>query len=139
MDKQMKPCPFCGAPGKLLEALLIPPNRVGPLYSPACTSCSLEFINTYSRDEAVRIWNTRPNEEKAEKQIKAAWDNAKDRRSQVYEQRERAEAAEARVDFLENAMEEFARSIKRAALDSENGHEIVDLCKETVLGTFKLK
>lgn len=55
--EELKPCPFCGAPGEIMR------NEYG--FWPSCSSCELcQFTGYGTRKEALRLWNTRPEEEK---------------------------------------------------------------------------
>lgn len=63
MSNELKPCPFCG--GKDLKKEVID-GIEGMIYRVSCPHCANTMPMTVdtSMEEAIRIWNTRPVEDK---------------------------------------------------------------------------
>ena len=59
MDKELKPCPFCGGKAKLVEDVLADGLYVVDCLTPMCYS----HESGNSIDEAMKNWNTRPIED----------------------------------------------------------------------------
>ncbi len=60
-DEQMKPCPFCGKEGLLYKA-----KSEGPPYIAGCGHCEASLSLEWIEDEAIRAWNTRATEARAQ-------------------------------------------------------------------------
>lgn len=67
MNDELKPCPFCGAPGRVEDTNCNNPSpNVRPLWEVRCSSCgyrSLGCVSPAERDESIVRWNTRPLED----------------------------------------------------------------------------
>ena len=49
--EELKPCPFCGGNAKLTQ-------WTKTIYSISCIKCDAHFY-TYTKEEAIKAWNTR--------------------------------------------------------------------------------
>lgn len=67
MNKELKPCPFCGGEAELVELGI-------KVWSPRCTQCECKLNQVYrSKQKAVEAWNIRkPMDEIVDKLEKAA-------------------------------------------------------------------
>lgn len=55
MDEELKPCPFCGAEGRLIDL-------AG--YEVHCTQCGCDVVPASGgKSDAIAAWNRRPGED----------------------------------------------------------------------------
>jgi hypothetical protein len=58
---QLKPCPFCGGPGKIIHR--------GSEYAPICQNKCVSFSHLFNhlgftfKKDAAEVWNTRPTKQ----------------------------------------------------------------------------
>ena len=62
MEKELKPCPFCGSTDIEVEEYL-PESCCTKFWKVACTDCCGGFQSEHNKKEAVAIWNRRPMED----------------------------------------------------------------------------
>jgi Lar family restriction alleviation protein len=70
MEKELKPCPFCGDenPRLMLDCGLVTGETVFiGIKCIECSQCGARGKATLSRDTAMAFWNSRVNEKEAEK------------------------------------------------------------------------
>ena len=58
----LKPCPFCGAAGDMVELTEVESVRVGIAYVVECLDCGAMTWPVITADRAVRAWNSRAEE-----------------------------------------------------------------------------
>lgn len=75
MSEELKPCPFCGGEGKHTLSKCNPVNYVGchDDYCPANDAFSYNFADEEGKQDALKAWNTR-----ADDQFKQALIEARD-------------------------------------------------------------
>lgn len=57
MNKELKPCPFCGGEAELVELGI-------KVWSPRCTQCECRLNQVYrSEQKAIEAWNRRVTDE----------------------------------------------------------------------------
>lgn len=62
MDKQLKPCPFCGREANLYKEYLFDGyQRESPTYTITCKGICVKMC-AWSREKVIEMWNKRVND-----------------------------------------------------------------------------